>query len=68
MAYVLVRHKVRDYDGWKPGFDDHATTRQASGSKGGFVFRNTDSPNEVLVLLEWDDLEKARGFVQSDEL
>lgn len=68
MAYILVRHKVQDYATWKPGFDDHASTREASGSKGGFVFRNTDDPNEVVVLLEWDDLEKARRFSQSDDL
>jgi heme-degrading monooxygenase HmoA len=68
MAYILVRHKVQDYAKWKPGFDEHATTRKANGSKGGLVFRNADDPNEVLVLLEWDDLEKARQFAQSSDL
>ena len=68
MAYILVRHKVQDYAKWKPGFDEHATTREANGSKGGLVFRNADDPNEVLVLLEWDDLEKARQFAQSSDL
>ena len=68
MAYVLVRHKVQDYDSWKPGFDDHGTAREAGGSKGGVVFRNADNTNEVLVLLEWDSVENARSFVQSDDL
>ena len=68
MAYILVRHKVQDFADWKPGFDAHATARGASGSKGGLVFRNADDPNEVVILLEWDDLEKARQFAQSDEL
>lgn len=68
MPYILIRHKVQDYATWKSGFDDHSTTREASGSKGGFVFRNADNPNELMILLEWDELEKARHFVQSDEL
>lgn len=65
---MLVRLKVEDYARWKPGFDGHSATRKAHGSKGGHVFRSADDPDEVLILLEWDDLEKARQFAQSDDL
>ena len=68
MPVVLVRHKLQDYDAWKPGFDQHGSTRQASGSRGGRLFRNADDPNETFILLEWDGLEKARDFAQSDDL
>ena len=68
MPFILVRHKVEDYARWKPVFDDHTATRGAGGSKGGRLFRNSDDPNEVIVLLEWDDLEKARQFAGSDDL
>jgi heme-degrading monooxygenase HmoA len=68
MAYVLVRHKVADYARWKPVFDEHAPTRRANGSRGGQLFRNAGDPNEVVIVLEWDDLEKARRFAQSDDL
>jgi heme-degrading monooxygenase HmoA len=68
MPYVLVRHKVQDYSTWKPLFDENASMRQAGGSKGGYVFRNADDPNEVLILLEWEDLGKARRFVQSEDV
>ena len=68
MPYMLVRLKVEDYAKWKPVFDEHAATRKAYGSKGGHVFRSADNPNEVVVLLEWDDLGKARQFAQSDDL
>ena len=40
MPYVLVRHKIEDYAKWKPVFDEDATARRASGSKGGQLFRN----------------------------
>jgi heme-degrading monooxygenase HmoA len=68
MPYALVRHKVEDYEKWKPVFDEDATNRKAGGSKGGYLFRNADDPNEILILFEWDELEKVRQFGQSDEL
>lgn len=68
MPVMLIRHKVADYGAWKPLFDEHGTTRRANGSRGGRLFRSADDPNEVVVLLEWDDLERARFFADSYEL
>jgi len=68
MAYLLVRHKVKDYSKWKTVFDEHAATRKASGSRGGRLFRNGDNPNEVVILFEWDSIEKAKKFAQSEDL
>jgi hypothetical protein len=68
VAYVLVRHKVQDYTKWKLLFDQDATNRKAIGSKGGYLFRNIDNPNEVVILLDTDDLAKVRQFIQSDDL
>lgn len=68
MPYLLVRHKVEDYESWKPVFDEHRATRKESGSKGGRLWRTADDPNEVVILFEWDELDNARRFVQSDDL
>jgi len=68
MAYLLVRHKVKDYSKWKPIFDEHAATRKVSGSKGGRLFRNADNPNETFILFEWESIEKAKKFAQSEDL
>lgn len=68
MPYALFRVEVEDYERWKPGFDEHSSSRRESGSKGGRLFRNADDPNEVVILLEWDDLENARQFAQSEDL
>jgi heme-degrading monooxygenase HmoA len=68
MPYLLVRHKVADYDKWKPFFDQHGTTRQRSGSQGGQLLRNADDPNELIILFQWGTLEKARQFSQSNDL
>lgn len=68
MPFLLVRHKVKNYDMWKPVFDEHGAVRKASGSKGGYLYRNKDDLNEVVVLLEWDTLEKAKEFASSEDL
>jgi heme-degrading monooxygenase HmoA len=68
MPYLLVRHKVEDYERWKPVFDhDHGATRKRSGSKGGWILRNALDPNELVILLEWDSSENARHFLNADE-
>lgn len=68
MPYALIRHKVEDFERWKSVFDEDAENRVASGSKGGYLFRNADEPNEILVLFEWDELEKVRQYGQTEEL
>jgi heme-degrading monooxygenase HmoA len=68
MPYILVRQEVEDYIKWKPVFDDSSSFRRENGSKGRSVFSGKDNPKEVVVLLEWDHLGKAREFIQSDEL
>ena len=68
MAYLLVRHKVKDFSKWKSGFDAHGATRKKSGSKGGHLFRNAEDPNEVIILFRWDNLENARKFTGSEDL
>ncbi len=68
MPFVLVRHKLESYDKWKPIFDEHGSARKAMGSKGGYLFRNADDPNEVIVVLEVADLGRAREFIQSQDL
>jgi heme-degrading monooxygenase HmoA len=62
---------VEDYARWRPIYDEHAATRKSSGASGsasGRVFRSATDPNELVILLEWDDLDKARQFVQSEDL
>ena len=49
-------------------FDKDGASRKASGSKGGHIYRNANNSNELVIILKWDNLEKARTFVQSDGL
>jgi heme-degrading monooxygenase HmoA len=68
MPYILIRHKIEDYAKWRPDYDEHGATRKAGGCKGTHVFRNAENPNEIVILLEWDELENARQFIQSEDL
>jgi hypothetical protein len=68
MPALLIRHKVTDFGVWKPVFDELDFARRAHGCLGYQLFRHADNPNETLVLLTWDDLERARLFVQSDDM
>lgn len=67
MPYSLSRLKVEDYAKWKTVFDQLADARKASGgAKKGILLRDADNPNEITILIEWDTLENARKFIQSD--
>ena len=68
LTYVLVIHRVEDYSKWKPIYDEDGDTRKAKGSKGAFVFRNTNDPNHLVVMTDWENLEKAKNFAESEDL
>jgi heme-degrading monooxygenase HmoA len=68
LTYVLVIHRVEDYSKWKPIYDEDGSTRKAKGSKGSFVFHNANDPNHIVVISEWENLEKAKNFAESEDL
>jgi quinol monooxygenase YgiN len=68
MVYVIAQLKLESYDNWKPVFDERKTMRNEMGSKEARLFRNSDNPNEVVILFEWDNMENARKYMESEEL
>jgi heme-degrading monooxygenase HmoA len=68
MNYLLIRHKVADFEKWKPVYDAHAPARQKAGLKGAHLLRSLNDPNEVVLLFEVSDLDAAREFGQSSDL
>ncbi len=68
MTYVMVLHHVEDYARWKPVFDEDGEVRKDKGSKGASIYKNNDDPNHLVVITEWENLEKAKNFAESEEL
>ena len=68
MAYSISRLTVRDFEAWMPFMEGFAEMREAAGSRGSQVFQSEDDKNEVVVILEWSDLEAARSFLKSPAL
>jgi hypothetical protein len=68
MAQMIVHHKVRDYAAWRPGYDEHEPNRAAAGITNGRVFRRAEDPNDLVIILDVADVEKARAWSQSEDL
>ena len=68
MAYVFIEHLVGDYETFEKVYLDDAERRKRSGSKGGKVFRSAEDPNDIIIVLEWDDAGRAHDFATSLEL
>jgi hypothetical protein len=68
MALLIVQHKVRDYPGWRPFFDDHKSSQTGAGLTNPRVYRKTDDPNDVVILFDVSDVAKARAWVGGADL
>ncbi len=68
MAQMIVHHQVRDYETWRPGYDEHEKSRVAAGITNGRVFRRAEDPNDLVLILDVADVEKARAWSQSEDL
>ena len=64
MVYINLRLNVADYDKWRVGFDANESNRKSAGSTGvNQVYRDVDNPNNVTLILEWDEAGKAQAFL-----
>ena len=64
----MVIHKVEDFEKWKSMYDEHGEMRKKLGSKGAFLFRNNENPNEMIIISKWDDMKSAKNFAESEDL
>ncbi len=68
ITYVLVRHKVKDFTAWKQAYETHLPKRVEAGLTETYLFRSADNPNEVVILFEAKDLDRAKAFAESPDL
>jgi quinol monooxygenase YgiN len=68
MFHTQFIFTVGDVVQWRTVFESMESVRQQYGCTDKHVFANADSPNEVLILLQWSDEARAREFVASPDL
>jgi heme-degrading monooxygenase HmoA len=67
MIQVLVRITVEDQAKWKSVFEEAGSLRKGFGSMGVRAFAKTDNSNEIVIIGEYSDLEKAMQMFKSQE-
>lgn len=66
MVYTIVRQTAADFDKWHNIFDETAPIRKEFGATGSHqIFRDMDDPNTITVIIEWENGEKAKEFLNS---
>lgn len=68
MATLFVRHKVEDFGTWKKAYDAFDKERKTMGVTGHGVYQLEDNPNDVTVFHEFDNMNAAKNFANSDRL
>lgn len=68
MIQVLVHHEVNDYRGGRSVFDDAIDFRHLGGERSCRVFRKSGDPDNLTLLFEWEGLEQAQRYMNSEEL
>jgi hypothetical protein len=68
MNYILIRHKVTNFEKWKDAYDAHFLARATAGLKEEHLLHNVDDHNEVVVLFSTQDLNLAKEFAASSDL
>ena len=47
MAMMIIRHRVRNFEAWRPAYDAHESARKAADLTNGQVFRSADDPDDL---------------------
>jgi heme-degrading monooxygenase HmoA len=68
MVKLMIKSKVKDFNAWQKVFMESEDFRMKAGAKSAQVFRGADDMNSIIVILDWDDPEKAKAWSQSQEL
>ena len=68
MVKLMAHLKVKEYNTWKNVFDSMRSVWANFGSKEEKVFKAEGTTNEVVVMLGWDTLDRAKKFRDSQEI
>lgn len=59
MLILQIEHLVQDFTGWKKAFDNDPLNRKQSGVRSYRIFKTIANPNDIIVELEFDNIQEA---------
>ncbi len=65
--YAIARYRIRDLGQFKAEFDQVSAQLPQWGFSRTWLDRNVDDPNEIVVMHECQNLDRAHEFFGSDE-
>ena len=68
MIRMFVRHQVTDFTTWKKAYDDFDDERTGMGVARDAVFQSATDSNDITVWHDFETLDAAQAFVESDRL
>jgi hypothetical protein len=68
MIYIMVSHKIADWDKWKPVFDSDEAARKSYGVELKKLFRSAEDNNDIHVLFAAPDADSAKRCIERPEL
>ena len=61
MPTIFARHRVTDYEAWRPIYDDDVERRNAAGLREVGVYSDPNDPNVILIVFDADSTD---GFIE----
>lgn len=68
MALLLVKHTVENFDEWYEAFKKTDHISQTYGCVKASIWRESNYPNCVLVMFEFETEKQARAYMEDDEV
>jgi len=65
---VIVRHKVKDFNAWKPYFLGDDKRQREAGFTRWQIMRNVNDKNETVIIFECENLDKAKPMFSNPSL
>lgn len=62
MAFSIIRFSVRNFDDFLPVMEGFEDMRGAAGSRGSTLYQSAEDGNELVVIQEWESVERAKAF------
>lgn len=68
MPTLIISHRVKSYDQWRIAFEAHRPARQKAGLTDRRLWRSIDDPDRITILMDAEDVGRARAFAESEDL